>query len=375
MIGIGEIDTRTYGLNGGMANAGIGLYVKNFLNNSNPATLIVDSLAFIFDVSLGSSFSQFSSAGITENAKNANIKKVAFGVKLFPRFTLSGGITPFSNVQYKIHTTADVEGGNSEKYDLYYDGSGGLTKAYLSGSYKLLPNLRVGASASYLFGRINRTESLVSHSVSTASEVDEILMDFGLIYNKAISNATNISAGLTYSYESQIKMKNYTTYSMSGETDVKSSTYTSLPHSIGAGAALQTVRGRSYGVFSIDYRFGNWASIKSPDQRMHYANNHRINAGLAYVPNYRTPRNYFQRIQYQAGGYGEISNLIINGNRLMETGFTVGAVFPIKNNYSQIYFSADFGSRGGKGLINENYIRLNVGVSINQTWFLKWQYD
>jgi hypothetical protein len=108
---------------------------------------------------------------------------------------------------------------------------------------------------------------------------------------------------------------------------------------------------------------------------MRYANNHRINAGVEYIPNYRTPRNYFQRVQYQAGAYFEKSNLIINGKQISEMGATAGVVLPLKNNYTQIFLSADAGRRGGKGLINENYIRINLGVSVNQLWFIKWAYQ
>jgi hypothetical protein len=141
------------------------------------------------------------------------------------------------------------------------------------------------------------------------------------------------------------------------------------------GVSLQNRGGHSYKMFAIDYKFHNWANIQSPDQRMKYSNNHRINAGVEYIPNYRTSRNYFQRMQYQIGGYYEKSNMLINGKGISEIGATAGLVFPLKNNYTQIFLSADMGRRGGAGLIQENYVRINFGASINQLWFLKWAYQ
>jgi hypothetical protein len=373
-IGIGEVDSKIYGLNSGMANAGIGTYRQGFLNNTNPAAIAVDSSYFIFDVSLSGSLSRYSTAGMTEYANNENVKKVAFGVRIFSKLAVSAGILPYSNVQYRIQSDGYVEGRNDEKYTLYYEGSGGLSKTYLTATYKLLPYLYAGVNTSYLFGRINRSESLSNQMLQTISEVDKILFDFGLMYSKKIDNIS-LSAGLVFGYESKIKLKNYKTLSSLGTTETETSTYTSLPRNVGVGFTVQNSSGHSYKMFAIDYKFHNWANIKSPDQRMRYSNNHRINAGAEYIPNYRTPRSYFQRVQYQAGAYFEKSNLIINGKQISEIGATIGVVLPLKNNYTQIFLSADAGRRGGKGLINEDYIRINLGVSVNQLWFIKWVYQ
>lgn len=59
-FGIGETETGAYGMNGGMAGTGIGLYVPGFLNIANPAAIAIDSLSFIFDVSTSAKLSRFS---------------------------------------------------------------------------------------------------------------------------------------------------------------------------------------------------------------------------------------------------------------------------------------------------------------------------
>jgi hypothetical protein len=357
-----------------MANVGIGTYRPGFLNNTNPAAIAIDSSFFIFDVSMAGALSQYSTAETKEYANNENVKKVAFGVRIFSKLAVSAGILPYSNVQYRIQSDGYVEGGNNEKYAVYHEGSGGLSKLYLAGTYKLLPYLYAGVNASYLFGRINRSESLSNQTLQTISEVDKILLDFGLMYNKKIDN-TSFSAGLVFGYESKIKMKNYKTLSSLGATETETSTYTSLPKNAGIGFALQNNSGHSYKMLAVDYKFHNWANIQSPDKRMRYADNHRINAGIEYIPNYRTPRNYLQRVQYQLGAYYEKSNLVINGKRISEMGATAGIVLPLKNDYTQIFLSADAGRKGGTGLINEKFVRINLGVSINQLWFIKWAYQ
>jgi hypothetical protein len=374
MIGIGEIDSKIYGLNSGMANVGIGTYLPGFLNNTNPAAIAVDSSFFIFDVSLSGSLSQYSAAGTKEYANNENVKKVAFGVRIFSKLAVSAGILPYSNVQYRIQSDAYVEGRNNEKYPIYHEGSGGLSKVYFAATYKLLPYLYAGVNASYLFGRINKSESLSNQMVQTISEIDKILFDFGLMYNKRFTNYS-FSAGLVFGYESKVKMKHYKTLSSIGITETETSTYTSLPRNAGIGFALQNSSGHSHKMIAIDYKFHNWANIKSPDLRMQYSDNHRVNAGVEYIPNYRTARSYLLRIQYQLGAYFEKSNLVVNGKKITEMGATAGLVLPLKGNYTQLFLSADLGRRGGAGLINENYIRINLGVTVNQLWFIKWAYQ
>jgi hypothetical protein len=374
MMGLGEINTETYGHLSGMANSGVGFRMPGLLNFSNPAAPAVDSLSFLFDIAMSGNIAQYSNADVKEYATNFNVRKVAVGVRLYPRLTAAAGILPFSSVQYRVSTENYIEGSSDKQY-VFYEGSGGLSRLFLNVSYKLTANLSAGVSASYLFGRINRKESITTQSVTNATEVDKFLAEFGLMYVKNIADGTTLSAGATYSYRNKIAMKQYHSNTISGQTNTKTTAYTWLPQTFGAGAALQNMAKRSYRSLSVDYRFGNWSAITSPDSRMRYVNNHRISAGAAYVPNYRTPRTYFQRVQYQAGVYYAASNMIIGGNTLTEKGITAGLVFPLKNSQTQLFLSADAGRKSGDMLIGENYVKVNFGVSINQQWFMKWFYD
>ncbi|MDR0560449.1 MAG: hypothetical protein LBG92_09770 [Prevotellaceae bacterium] len=374
LTGLGELDNKTYGLSSGMAGTGVGSYIPGILNISNPAAIAIDSLSFLFDVSLSGNFSQYSTVARNEYATNANVRKVAFGARILPKLSVAMGMLPYSNVQYRIQTDAYVEGSN-EKYDIYYTGTGGLSRMFLTGSYKILKNWNIGANFSYIFGRINRTEAISSHSVKTSSDVNKLLADFGLMYHKNINTSTLISAGLTYAYQTEIKMKNFTSYSMTGKTETNTSSYTSLPQALGGGFSLQHIKGHSFRTLSIDYKFNNWGSIKSPDSKMKYTDSHKVSIGGSMIPNYRTPRNYFQKIQYQLGAYYEKTNMIINGNALHEAGITAGMVFSLKNNYTQLFLSGDFGRKSGNNLISENFVRITFGVTMNQQWFMKWFYD
>ena len=373
MFGIGETETSAYGMNAGMAGTGIGLYVPGFLNLANPASIAVDSLSFIFDVSTSAKLSRFSLGESRENATSANLKKIAMGFRTIPKLSLTTGLMPYSNVEYKIRTTETVEGAN-QQYDMPYEGNGGFTQIYLAGSYKLFPRWRIGVKAAYLFGTINDIQGSWTQSRTITSTGSKFVMDFGIIYDHRLNDRTNLTLGATYGYKSRIKLDNTRTVSINNSPEIIPSTYVYIPQSIAAGASLQKIKGHSHLVFAADYRFTDWGATPSPNRQVYYKGNHKLNAGVQITPNYRTPRNYFQRIAYQAGGFYERSHINIGGNNLVETGLSLGMIFPLGRR-TVLFFSADLGRRGGTMLINENYLRLNLGVSLNETWFIKWAYD
>ena len=266
-----------------------------------------------------------------------------------------------------------VEGSN-QQYEMYHEGNGGFTQIYLAGSYKLFPKWHLGVKAAYLFGTINDIQRSWTQSRTIASTGNKFMMDFGIIYNNRLDEQTSLTAGATYSYKSRIKLNSTRTVSINNRPEIIPSTYVYIPQSIGAGASLQKIKGRSHLVFAVDYKFTDRGATPSPEKKVYYGGNHRFNAGLQITPNYRTPRNYFQRIAYQAGGFYERSHLNIGGYNLNETGLSLGMILPLGRR-TAMFFSAELGHRGGTNLITENYLRLNMGISLNETWFIKWAYD
>ena len=70
--------------------------------------------------------------------------------------------------------------------------------------------------------------------------------------------------------------------------------------------------------------------------------------------------------------------------QLSEYAFSLGAGFPVGRSYvpgtrtaSMINVGLEYGQRGtiDNGLIKENFIRVRVGFTINDEWFIKRVYD
>ena len=389
MFGIGEVESRTYGINSGMAGTGIGLESHNFMNTSNPAALYIDTLTFIFDISSAAKISHYSYGSKKDNATSMNLKKFAIGFRLFPKWAVSIGLRPYSNVGYKLRTTSPVEG-TGHTYETDFEGSGGLSRLYWTNSFRITDNLSVGANASLLLGTIDRTETQLGmtpgtegeFSIENSSSIQKGYFDFGAQYTISPNPTTRYTLGVIYGYKTDIKFKNMvkvssiSTGNLLEESTTKSLT-TSIPQYVGAGASIISNRGSSSITIAADYIYENWGAIKNPSTSVRYTNSHKFSIGTQYLPNFRLPRNYFQRIIYQAGASYNLSSLLINGEQAKEYAISMGLNLPLKlsRTISYIHISADFGYRTGKSIMSEKYVMFTVGCSINEIWFFKRFYD
>lgn len=377
MFGIGEIESRTYGVNSGMAGTGIGLQLRNIMNNANPASLVsIDTLTFIFDVAGNAKQSYFKYGRQKDNSLDANLKKIGMGFRVKPWWGMNIGLRSFSSVGYNIYSESPIEG-STQTYTTLFEGSGGLSRLYASNSFKLNKNFSVGVTASFLFGTIEQTETQSQFTVENLSYARKFYFDFGAQYTNAISPTLQYTLGAVYGYKTNISLSNEQKVSYSGggelENKTKKSTTTSIPQFFGAGASLVSTRNSRLLIFAADYMFKNWGAIKHPAPSVQYVNSHRVSAGMQYSPNFRLPKNYFQRMHYQLGASYELTNMKINGENLRDYAVTLGLNFPVNRSY--VHFSTDFGYRTGQGLIKERYVMFTLGCSISEMWFFKRFYE
>ncbi|MDR1056822.1 MAG: hypothetical protein LBL90_13655 [Prevotellaceae bacterium] len=377
MFGIGEIENRTYSINGGMAGTGIGLQLRNFINTSNPASTHIDTLTFVFDISSAAKISQFSYGKKTDNSMGMNMKKLAFGFRFQPKWTISLGLQPYSNVGYKMTTETPITGA-PETYTTTFEGSGGLSKLFLSNSYRFNSHLSVGVNASLLFGTVDQTETQSEFLIEKSAFTRKIYFDFGAQYTNKIATRSWYTIGAVYGYKTNISLSNDIVVSSRStgvtlEQTAKQSTKTAIPQYFGGGASFETFMGSKAFTFALDYIFENWGALTNPSPNAKYTNSHKLSVGAQFLPNIRMPKNYFQRIIYQLGASYNLSNLMLDGQRLREYAVSVGANLPISR--SMVHFSADFGYRTGKSLMTEKYVMLTLGLSFSEMWFFKRFYD
>ena len=108
------------------------------------------------------------------------------------------------------------------------------------------------------------------------------------------------------------------------------------------------------------------------------ADRHRITLGGEYVPNIMSTR-FFDRIHYRLGASYTTPYVKVNGqDGPKEVSISAGFGIPIVNHYnnrSMLNVSGQWVRVSAPGLITENTFRLNVGITFNERWFMKWKVE
>src|SRR6478735_139736 len=122
------------------------------------------------------------------------------------------------------------------------------------------------------------------------------------------------------------------------------------------------------------------SQFRTAEGNQEYVNSMRVGFGGEYVPEPASPK-YLRRVTYRAGFTTGKTPYNINGTQLNETAVTWGFTFPLGRAMvtESYYLNMGFalGKRGTteKQLVQENFIRIQAGLSLNNRWFIKRQLD
>ena len=363
------------------------------INASNPASYsAVDSLTFLFDAGMSLQNANFKEGTVQTNAKNSTVDYIAMQFRLFEGMGFSAGFLPYSIVGYNMSQTYELgtDGlGNSIQVLDTYTGTGGLQQVYAGVGYKVFKNLSLGVNFSYLFGEI-------SHSIATSFNnsnafssvrtdkitVSDYKLDFGMQFSQKLGEKHVVNLGAVYSLGHDLNSTGYKyleTYSMSNSSLQSQSVDTlqnafSLPHTFGVGFTYVYDKRLTVG---LDYTQQKWADINFFNKQGAFTDRSKLSFGAEFVPK-RNSKNYFNKIRYRLGAYYSDPYAKVNENEgAREYGASFGFGFPIFRSNSILNISGQYINVKPKvaGMLEENYLKINVGLTFNERWFMKWKVD
>ena len=137
--------------------------------------------------------------------------------------------------------------------------------------------------------------------------------------------------------------------------------------------------GLSYGLvdkyrIGLDINLANWTSNGTNNTRVQ--NTQEFILGGEMTPDSRNITNYLKRVTYRFGfNYGKLPYLVQN-NSINEFGINFGASFPVAG-LSTLDVAIKLGERGTieNGLVNESFMQMVLGLTINEKWFIKRKYN
>jgi hypothetical protein len=131
-----------------------------------------------------------------------------------------------------------------------------------------------------------------------------------------------------------------------------------------------------------EYTLQNTADFSNPifsNQISTFENASKISVGGFFIPNYNAFSGYFKRVVYRAGFNFSNTGLVIKDESIKEFGISFGLGLPVGNRslFSNANLGLEVGQRGttNQNLIQENFVNINVSLSLNSRWFAKKKYN
>ena len=386
--GYGDLSDQSFGNSKAMGGIAFGLRDGAQINPLNPASYTaIDSLTFLFEGGVSLQNMNISGGGVKLNAKNSSFDYLAMQFRLHPKVAMSIGLLPFSNVGYSV-SDSKVDNGVSQTRS--FTGDGGLHQLYGGIGVKVLKNLSLGVNASYFWGDITRTRTIIypatSESYSYIQQmgvsISDYKLDFGAQYTLDFDKKHSMTIGAVFSPKHKLN-NDYTVTTQVSTTNSNNLDATlELPNTFGVGFTYNYDKRLTVGV---DYSLQQWSKAKFGvntsdgdvredfNETYTYCDRHKISVGAEYIPNLMG-RSYLSHIKYRLGAYYTTPYYKIGGKEATrEYGVTAGFGLPVPRSRSILSVSGQFVRISGQeaAFVNENIFRVSIGLTFNERWFFK----
>lgn len=420
--GIGDVGFYGNAYTSGLGGAATALTDSSQTNLFNPSTYSLTAKQLpLFSMGVTHVEKRFSSNGIESNGRFSGLTHMALVVPFGERFGIAAGLKPFSRRGYEVNSNEVIDG-DSIFYD--YTGDGDIQEFILGFSANLLDlrkqSLSIGVNGKYYFGKLNnerRAYRSINAIESGGMDIQSIRandlgVEFGLNYDYRLSPTHSFRVagvfrpGMDMNFEkSQTRIHfgnyynqaSYDTLVNTGAIDgvvflpTKTSvglTYTFTPQndSTSKSSKLPSL------MVTMEYSMEDWSNYNERfngiNQTGQYVNSTSYRVGVEFVRHRISADrsayiNVFDKMRYRIGAYSVNTPYEVNGEQLIDQGFTAGIGFPIVMNraVSTLNISGSYGTMGGNGgsaVVKESYYGFNLGINIApgyDRWFRKYKLD
>lgn len=356
------------------------------INLQNPAGL-ANLKWTTFTIGAGSNYTKQKSGSESGKAQKTTLDYLTLGMPLGKKFGGAFGLIPYSSVGYRIENISPDGIENSKRFN----GWGGLNRAFMGFGYNILPNLNIGVSAYYNFGKIqsNSLEFIPTVPIGTrelnSANLSGVNFNIGLMYKTKITEKLSVLTSLYYIPGSTLKSestRNIATVSYNSNFDLQvvdaaeeqtAKTDLLLPKKLtfgaGVGDSKKWLLGGEFAYQGVAVLANNYNTLDD----VTYGRYKRYSVGGYYTPNSNPFSSYLQRITYRGGFKFENTGLIVNSTSINDASLTFGMGLPITGSLSNLNVGLEYGQKGttSNNLVQENYFNINLSFSLNDKWFVK----
>ncbi len=378
MYGYGVLNDHVSSAQRSMGGIGYALRSPRQINVKNPASYAaIDSMTFLFDI--GANCGAISTTENSLSGQNAigGLDYVTLQVPITKWMGASAGLLPYSSVRYSFGN--EISNGEST-----YQGSGGISEAYIGVGFKPFKGLTVGANAGYLFGNVINDVYVTAENGSMSLyekvlKVRDYNIQFGLQYGLTFKQKHTVTLGATYTLGKDAHGTGYGVIYDVSDTSNKPDTIGlaalkhgfSMPWSVGGGIAYQWDNRLTIGA---DFTYQPWSQarfngIENFSGAVKFADRYKGAVGAEYIPSHRS--GFFRRIAYRVGAYYARDYMMIGNNNVKEFGVSCGFGLPTPMR-TKVNLGFEYRRRytAPVATVTENYFMVTLGIAINEIWFV-----
>lgn len=402
-IGLGEFNPNTGGVRQ-MGMGGVGLAAPNAVNVNelNPALLYYTGRT-TFEAGYNGQYKTVKNARSANRSGSGNLGYLALSVPLSSKWGAAVGLKPVSTVDYESNSIQEVTGTPVLTQVLkQYKGTGGISEAYFGQGVRITKAFTVGLTASYVFGVVdettgtavqvaNSTAALVNSVSRTHTRYSDFAFRAGAHYRQKVGKDLNLNLAGVYSFGHNLNGQQSVTQEQENTngTLLSPATFVSDGHGSTYVPALAQVgvsfdNDKNWSI-NVDASQQQWSKFRSFSNNGTPLNNTlRFGLGGEFSPEPGSVEHYFRRVTYRAGLNFAQLPYQPGGKMLYDKAVSWGFAFPLPTatplEATTFSLAFTYGVRGNTDVLNagtgtsnvqESYIRGQLGVTLNNRWFIK----
>jgi hypothetical protein len=332
-------------------------------------------------------------SGLSSQATSGGLAALALVLPIVPdRVGLSISLAPYSRVNYRVvqQDSVAVPGQGNTLYRLNFEGGGGLYRLRTGLGVRPTGRLRVGASADFIFGRIEylqRTEfpessTLDEVQIGRVTNLSGVTAALGAAYRIPTGTNRTVHLGAAVTLPASLSGSRVRTLGSSLDLDtlaVPSDGGATLPMGVRAGAAFSGQRW----TFAAEGLYEPWTDFESDFEWGGYTpaagvtglnDRRRLGAGFQVIPGGGDRMaGFFRRTAYRLGAFAERAAAGPGGENVSTTAITGGLSFPTLFPGARFDLGIEAGIRGAAEgeLVRDRYLRGTVTLTFGERWFIR----
>jgi len=287
-------------------------------------------------------------------------RKLSFGI----------GLLPFSDMEQRYR---DEDIADSTATEILV--KGGLSKAVMNFSYKVLPNFGIGLGYEYNFGKITKNFRYEDNK----EEYDPLRFIYeyrfyghGVVFSSHYSPNDKLIFGLIY--RPKVKMDfRIQANTNSDEVDKASVHSITIPSQVSFGAEYRLAKRWTAG---LDFMYQDWKTeytVEDETPGTPFTEYVTIGGGIEKTHSRKLFTSIFEKMDYRAGVFFRKLSQTSAQEIVNEYGISLGFSLPLQRFRSKIDFAGLVGTRGdvSQNRYQETFYKIGISVSAMETWFVK----